>query len=542
MSSYLCGAVKENFVECFKSLNQFLDERENENKDDDEAIVFYDGNINRSSLSFSEWSKSSRNFAKNFLRSVKKSELVLLLVPTCREFPISFMGLQRLGLNTVLVSNKIQLEGILSHIKPDALVIEENYLLEIPSSSIEEIPIVVLIGEAKKFDYIPAKKLLLYNDLIKENNDDTINLPKVNSENDLIVLLTSGTTGMPKLVQHSQWSYICQVIENDSFQNTSFVDRQMSYTGGFGFIITSIVTGRKSIFSKFTAQETANCKKSLKVLKLEKCPMAFFLGYLLCDSLNHKEELKELDGTLKFILTGGQVLNNTFLSRLFDILPNVILIDVYGAVEFGAMFFRIFMKNNLKPIMKLPAFSQITIRNDMGEVVERGETGHIWVKNRGCLKEYRGNPSATRKVVPLNGWHNTGDFGVIEKDGSARVTGRRCDEINVGSVKFFPLELEEKIIHFECIKDVIVVGIPDDRLGESLCAVVQLKENYLDNNKEILKENILQYCSENIPSFPALGYACNIDNVVFIDELHKTYTNKVQRKSIREYAINSLKE
>lgn len=539
MKSYICGEVPTNHVENFQSFSDILDQKAAE-IGDNSAIVLYDENLCRESLNFLDWSKLSLNFAKNFQEKVKKNGVVFLLVPTSREFPISFMGLQRLGLNTVLVSTPIQLENAMSQVKADALIIEESILLETPSETLEKFSTVVLIGNRQKYDCLSIKELLFYNDLIKENKDEII-LPRVNSEEDAVILLTSGSSGLPKLVQLSQWSWICQMSSQEGFSGVFFNERQMSYGGGFGPLVMSLVKGLTTVYGKFSGLNQQNTKKIIEIISREKCTYISCMGYLLYDLAMFPEELKTIREHAKVLITGGQMLNDSVLPVVFECLPDVVILEVYGGTDFGAIFNRIFMKNLPKPMIQVPAFSQITIRNDEGVVLNRGETGQIWVKNRGCLKRYFNNPEATNKTVHLNGWCKTGDFGIIDEDGSARVMGRRCDEINVATIKIFPAALEKKIIDCEYFEDVIIVGIPNERLGETLCAVVLLKKKYKENDGEDLKKNILEYCKKNIKSNTSIGYICDIENVVFIDKIPKTYSNKTDRSAIRKHAIETLK-
>lgn len=541
MTSYICGEVKETHRETFKSFTDFLDELELQCPNR-AAFILYDEEFCKEILTFSEWSKLSRNFAKNFQGKVKEKGVIFLLVPTSREFPISFMGLQRLGLNTVLVSTPIQLENAISQVKADALIIAESIFRETPSETIEKIPTVVLVGDGKKYDSLLIKELLLYTDLIKENNDESIILPRVNPEEDLVVFLTSGSSGLPKLVQLSQWSWICQMAAQDGFDGKMFNERQMSYGGGFGTITMAIVKGAGVVYTKFMGVNPTNTKKILKVISLEECAFIMSMGYLLYDMAFFPDELKKISKHVKVLITGGQMLNESVLPKIFECLPKVHILEVYGGTEFGAIFNRIFMKDFPKPVTQVPPFSQITIRNDIGQVVNRGKEGHIWVKSRGCMKRYYNNPKSTKESVQLNGWFKTGDFGMIALDGSPKVFGRRCDEINVATIKIFPAKLEQIIIACEYIEDVLVVGIPDERLGETLCAVVLLKEKYKGNEVETIKKGILDYCKEKIKSNSKIGYISDIEIVVFVDEIPKTYSNKINRLEIRKQAINSLKK
>ena len=139
---------------------------------------------------------------------------------------------------------------------------------------------------------------------------------------------------------------------------------------------------------------------------------------------------------------------------------------------------------------------------------------------------YDGDPESTRRTVDSDGWLHSGDLAVMHEDGSVVITGRAKDMIIRGGENVYPLEIENFLYTHPLVDDVQVIGVPDEKLGEVVCAWIRLKPGV-----EATVEEIRDYCRGRIAYFkvPEL--------VRFVDAFPITVTGKIQKFRMREAEI-----
>lgn len=161
-----------------------------------------------------------------------------------------------------------------------------------------------------------------------------------------------------------------------------------------------------------------------------------------------------------------------------------------------------------------------------GETVPIGEQGELWTRGYLVMKGYDQDPEATAKAIDAEGWLNTGDLATMRPDGYFRVTGRAKDLIIRGGENIYPRELEEFLYTHPKIADVQVVGLPDLKLGETVCVWIRLKAG--ENARE---DEIRDFCRGKIAHFKIPQY------IRFVQEFPMTVTGKIQKYRMRELEI-----
>jgi fatty-acyl-CoA synthase len=160
------------------------------------------------------------------------------------------------------------------------------------------------------------------------------------------------------------------------------------------------------------------------------------------------------------------------------------------------------------------------------ELSELGELGELWVRGHGVMKGYYNKPADTADAITPDGWLRTGDLARRTPDGYYRITGRIKDMIIRGGENIYPREIEEFLHSHPAIADVQVVGLPDVRYGEEVCAWIRLKPGVV-----LTEKDVKQFCRGKIAYFKTPRY------VVFVDEYPTTVTGKVQKFKLRDMGI-----
>jgi fatty-acyl-CoA synthase len=139
------------------------------------------------------------------------------------------------------------------------------------------------------------------------------------------------------------------------------------------------------------------------------------------------------------------------------------------------------------------------------------------------MRGYWDDPERTRDAIDAGGWMHTGDLAVIDELGYCNIVGRVKDMIIRGGENVYPREIEEFLYRHPAVFDVAVVGVPDAKYGEAVCACIQVR-----GGMSVTEEEILEFCRGRIAHFKVPRY------VRFMDSFPLTVTGKVQKYLIRE--------
>jgi fatty-acyl-CoA synthase len=161
-----------------------------------------------------------------------------------------------------------------------------------------------------------------------------------------------------------------------------------------------------------------------------------------------------------------------------------------------------------------------------GRTLPAGEQGELCTRGYLVMKGYDADPEATRRVIDADGWLHTGDLAVMRPDGCFRITGRAKDMISRGGEKIYPREIEEFLHQHPKVADVYVVGLPDERLGESVLAWVKLR-----NGEAATLEELRDFCRDKIAYFKIPQH------IRFVESFPMTANGKVQKYLIRQQEI-----
>ncbi len=164
-----------------------------------------------------------------------------------------------------------------------------------------------------------------------------------------------------------------------------------------------------------------------------------------------------------------------------------------------------------------------------GEELPRGVPGEIVTRGYHVMKGYYKMPEATRQAVDQDGWLHTGDIGTMDEQGYFKITGRLKDMIIRGGENIYPREIEEFLYTHPAVKDVQVIGLPDEKYGEAVCACVIFKDGMTATDEEII-----QFVSAGMSRFKTPKY------VIPMTEFPMTASGKIQKYKLRAMGVEKL--
>lgn len=166
-----------------------------------------------------------------------------------------------------------------------------------------------------------------------------------------------------------------------------------------------------------------------------------------------------------------------------------------------------------------------------GETLDRGQTGEFCTRGYSVMLGYWNDEEKTREAIDADGWMRTGDLAVMREDGYCSVVGRIKDMVIRGGENIYPREIEEFLYSHPDIEDVYVIGVPDERYGEELCACIKMKAGAepLDGPaiRAFAQGRLAHY---KIPA-----------HVILVDEFPTTVTGKIRKIQLREEASLALR-
>lgn len=381
--------------------------------------------------------------------------------------------------------------------------------------------------------------------------DSSLNQP----EDLFAVYYTSGTTGKPKGACISQFTAINNVrmaqlrIRNGNADAKIVVATTLPMFHIFAGVLHTlgpVCAGTTVVYASYKYDLEAYVKSIIE----NQAYSTSLTPTMLIDMLSYidKHKLNKVV-PLTLVQPGGAALAPELVTKTFKTLPNLKEVRMgYGSTENGsvATFQTIHEPSDTRAFTVGPPldFTEIrVVKPDTETIVPIGETGEIQTRGYNTMTCYLDDPEKTAQVFTRNGqWYKTGDIGFLHPHGSLQVSGRIKHMIIKGGENIYPQEVEDLIHKLECVEKVHVIGVPDERFGEQVCAWIKLKSEYKQvegvackrGATDVCEDDIIEHCKKNITYFKVPKY------VLFVDDFPMTPTKKVQANVMVEESIKRL--
>lgn len=166
---------------------------------------------------------------------------------------------------------------------------------------------------------------------------------------------------------------------------------------------------------------------------------------------------------------------------------------------------------------------------ETGATVPRGERGELCTRGYSVMHGYWGDEEKTREAIDAESWMHTGDLATMDDEGYVNIVGRIKDMVIRGGENIYPREIEEFLYRHPKVQDVQVVGLPDKKYGEELCAWLIAKPG-----QSVTEEEVREFCKGQIAHYKVPRY------IRFVDAFPMTVTGKIQKFRIREQMTDEL--
>jgi len=363
-----------------------------------------------------------------------------------------------------------------------------------------------------------------FSEFMDQGNGNIPDALKTVSEDDISqILYTSGTTGKPKGVMLTHKNVCTNAVVTGKLMGTRANDRYfvpLPLFHSFGLVLGCLTP--LAFGASIVLQDVFNAKEALELMQKYECTMNFGVPTMFMLEL---EEFRKGNYSLK--LRSGMMGGAPCPVEVVKGVRNEMGCDVcigYGITETSPLItltrYEDDDRKRAESVGKpLPGVG-VKVVDDERRELPRGEIGEIAIRGN-VMKGYYKMEDATKKAVDEEGWYYSGDLGKIDGEGYVYITGRKKDMIVVGGFNVYPRELEELLFTHPKVKNVAVVGVPDEKLGEVVKA-------FIIPDGEVGEEEIKEFCRQRVANFKVPKY------VEFVDEFPMTASGKIQKYKLRE--------
>lgn len=373
-------------------------------------------------------------------------------------------------------------------IKPSELIaFQENYSIDsisfFLSALIEKLIVVNLPPKQKNLIklvnckyFVDIKKFKILKKKIKSSQESIILNKFRKKKVSGLIIFSSGSSGKPKAILHNFSSLLNKFKKKRQGYRTLLM-LTFDHIGGINTLLSCILNpeGLAICVNKKSAVYVCKIIEKTKATLLPTSPT--FLNMLMFSGIYKIYDFS----SIKLITYGTEPMPENLLSKLHKTFPNIFFKQTYGLSEIGIM--RTKDKKNGSLYVKVGGEDYKTkIIND-----------YLYVKSKANMVGYINAPQPFDK----DGWMNTGDKVIKEKNGFIKILGRDSDMINIGGEKTYPLEVENILLKFQNVLDARVYSNYHEILGNYMVADIILKKNY--DNKKFNTSLLRNYCSKYLP-------------------------------------------
>jgi fatty-acyl-CoA synthase len=462
-------------------------------------------------------------------KGIKKGEKVSLLLYNSIEYTECFFALAKIGAVAVPINfrlQKLEFEYILANSDAKMLVAHHDFtsVIEQIRSNLPLLEDVVIVDEReeKPHSYYAYDYHTIFDNAFNPQ------LEELTDDDDFIIVYTSGTTGKPKgaVLSHKNvfMNAVNMVLECGLTKDeVQIITTPLFHIGGISALTMIMLVGGTSILHKKFDPEYI-----LQTFDTEKVTYAFMVPSMWNMLLEVPNFIEYNVNSLRIICTAAASTPLELKKKLMKKFPNVGVFDTFGHTELSASTATLKASDSLLKTgsVGLP-YSNVEVRvvDENMIDVQPGEVGEIIYRGPTTMKEYYKNPVATKEAL-RGGWLHSGDLVMVDQDGYLTVVDRKKDMIISGGENIYPKEIEEVLYTHPDILEVAVVGVPDEKWGETVKAFVVTR-----NGKSLTEQEVVDFCTERIARYKKPHY------VEFINELPKNASGKILKTKLRDYNL-----
>ena len=502
---------------------------------------------------FAEFDRGVERAARGMLAcGLKPGERIGIWAPNCIEWVLTMFAAARAGLILVNINpayRTTELEFALRLVGCRALVFAQRFkgsdypqMLQslIPElrdcapgrllcPAFPDLRLLIQLGAE------PTSGVLSFGDLMVAGHDlDEVAMASIEADQDadrvFNIQFTSGTTGMPKGAALTHFNIVNNAYFCGAGMRLGSDDRvciPVPLFHCFGMVIgvlAAMTHGAASVFPGEGFEPLA----VLEAVAGERCTALLGVPTMFIAELEHPR-FREFDlSSLRTGVMAGSPCPIAVMRRVITEMHMPEVTIAYGMTETSPASFQSGhddpLERRVGTVGRVHPHVQVKIIDTHGRVTPRGIPGELLTRGYSVMRCYWDEPDRTREAIDEGGWMHTGDLALIDEEGYCNIVGRVKDMIIRGGENVSPREIEEFLYRHPAVFDVAVVGVPDPKYGEAVCACIRLRDGMMATEDEIR-----EFCRGAIAHYKVPRH------VRFVESFPLTISGKVQKYLIREH-------
>jgi fatty-acyl-CoA synthase len=349
------------------------------------------------------------------------------------------------------------------------------------------------------------------------------------------IQFTSGTTGRPKaatLTHHNIVNNAFLVGARMKFSATDRLCIPVPMYHCFGMVLGTLACvahGATMVLPSAGYEAGA----ALQAIDKEKCTAVHGVPTMFISELDHADFERFDLSHLRTGIIAGAPCPIELMKRLISEMHLEDITIAYGMTETGPVSFQTSTEDTVErkvsTVGTVLPHTEVKIIDEQGKVVPCGTPGELLTRGYCVMPGYWGDDTKTAETIDAANWLHSGDIAILDDSGYCQIVGRLKDMLIRGGENIFPREIEEYLFQHPKVEEAEVIGVPDKKYGEEICAWIRLREG-----ETASEEEIRDFCRERIAHFKIPRY------ILFVDEFPMTITGKVQKFKMRERSIDML--
>ena len=482
----------------------------------------------RREMTWRDFNVKANNFANLLLsRGLKKGDKVAILLMNCIEWLPLYFGALKAGALAVPMNYRYTADEIAYCVDladADVLVFGQDFTERVRT-------VLDKLKKKVKYFFYVGNDVPEFAENCKKMSSYCSSLPpavELDEDDDAAIYFSSGTTGFPKAILHSHRALInsCRTEQNHHSQTRDDVFLcipPLYHTGAKMHWFGSLLAGSKAVLLRGVKPEWV-----LRAVSEERATIVWLLVPWVQDILDEIENgnLKLSDYNIdqwRLMHVGAQPVPPSLIKRWLSVFPNHQYDTNYGLSESigpGCVHLGVENTHKVGAIGVAGHLWETKIVDGNGNEVAPEEVGELAVKGPGVMRCYYKNPEATAEILKGE-WLYTGDMAKRDSDGFIYLVDRKKDVIITGGENLYPVQIEDFLRTNNAIKDVAVIGLPDERLGEIAAAIIELKPEAV-----CTEDDINEFCM-------ALPRYKRPKKIIFAD-VPRNPTGKIEKPRLRE--------
>jgi fatty-acyl-CoA synthase len=474
-------------------------------------------------ISYAEPNERVNRLANGLLEmGVRKGDKVALLFYNCPQFIESYYAVVKVGAIVVPLNFRLAAPELAYQVDNSDCIrliygAEFSEVISTLRPKLSKVKGCICYGETVPVD------IANYEKLIADSRADEPNVD-IQMEDGCDIFYTGGTTGLPKGAYRTHENVIwvaitCSISLKFGPDNVVLVSTPFFHIVANYLTLSTFFFGGTIVMAKaFDPVKTVGMIQKQKVTHVWLVPAMSMAIWSL-------PNIRKYDfSSLRVYTTGGSPMPTELKRKIIEHLPNVYFTESYGGTETGWITSHGPIGVAWKEGQGVPTFSQkVRIVDDDDKDVPQGEIGEVAVQGPLTIQGYYNDPEMTKETIK-DGWFHTGDLARLDEEGYLYIVDRKKDVVLSGGENVYSVEVERIIYTHPKVSEAAIIGLPHEKWGEQVTAVVVLKPG-----EEMTEKELIDFCRKDLA-----GYKCPKEVKFLREPLPRTSFGKVLKRELRE--------